>query len=156
MLNQLQREIDEQEQRHQRMQSALQSALEDLAMLSDRAVHPRERSRSRDRSWVLSKGKNKGSPVTLFAFCTFSNFERIYSLVYILPGFTYSIVFASLGRIHWVFGGIYRWTNIRAVTHWSKSSCMFPAWQLSWAKVKALSIWSKLGWHLLCLQISFL
>lgn len=50
MLNQLQREIDEQEQRHQRMQSALQSALEDLAMLSDRAVHPRERSRSRDRS----------------------------------------------------------------------------------------------------------
>ena len=39
------------------MQSRLQSAFEDLAMLSDRVDHSRERSRSRDRSDRESWGK---------------------------------------------------------------------------------------------------
>ena len=49
MLSHLQREIDQQEEQSRRMQSELESAVENLAMVAQRAVHPRERSRSRSR-----------------------------------------------------------------------------------------------------------
>lgn len=52
MLSHLQREIDQQEEQSRRMQSELESAVENLAMVAHRAVqhvHPRERSRSRSR-----------------------------------------------------------------------------------------------------------